>query len=113
MAAILWHGPDIAFPGCQWRTRERLTPWHRPSRPAAWSGFAVAAARAAYHLPSFHASMELLARSEEIDFESRRDDSRGTTPATSRIRYMPMDGIVKQAAPGTIEHFLMERYILY
>jgi hypothetical protein len=24
-----------------------------------------------------------------------------------------MDGIVKHAAPGSLEHFLMERYILY
>ena len=78
------------------------------------SAIAVAAARAAYHLPYFHASMELTASADTpIDFESRRDDPRGTTPATSRIRYMPMDGIVHQAAPGTIEHFLMERYILY
>ena len=77
------------------------------------SAIAVAAARAAYHLPYFHASTEFLASSERIDFQSRRDDPRGTMPATSRIRYMPMDGIVKHAAPGTIEHFLMERYILY
>ena len=77
------------------------------------SVIAVAAARAAYHLPYFHASMEFAASSEQIDFKSRRDDPRGTTPAMSRIRYKPMDGIVRQAAPGTIEHFLLERYILY
>src|SRR5256885_14845443 len=57
--------------------------------------------------------MEFAASSEQIDFQSRRDDPRGTTPAMSRIRYRPMDGIVRQPAPGTIEHFLMERYILY
>src|SRR5438477_12694854 len=52
---------------------------HRNGRdPGVWffsldasSTIAVAAARAAYKLPYFHASMELLARSDEIDFESR------------------------------------------
>jgi len=97
---------------------------HRNGRdPGIWffsldasSAIAVAAARAAYHLPYFHASMELIASTDtppRIDFESRRDDPRGASPATSRIRYAPMDGIVRHAVPGTIEHFLVERYILY
>ena len=30
-----------------------------------------------------------------------------------RIRYGPMEGIVTHASPRTVEHFLMERYILY
>ncbi len=30
-----------------------------------------------------------------------------------RVRYRAMDGIVTEAAPGTLEHFLIERYILY
>lgn len=80
------------------------------------SSIAVAAARAAYHLPYFHAAMELFepaGAKKEIDFHSRRDDPRGTMPATAHIRYGPVDGIENHAAPGTIEHFLMERYILY
>ena len=77
------------------------------------SAIAVAAARAAYHLPYFHASMELLASNDtppRIDFTSRRS---GGTPASCHIRYAPMAGIVRQAAPGSIEHFLIERYTLY
>ena len=80
------------------------------------SAIAVAAARAAYHLPYFHAAMEFLVSTDtppRIDAESRRDDPHGASPATARIRYTPMDGFVRHAAPGTIEHFLMERYILY
>jgi hypothetical protein len=93
------------------------------SDPGVWffsldasSAIAVAAARAAYHLPYFHATMEFLVSSDSppvIDFESRRDDPNGATPATARIRYAPMDGIVRKAAPGSLEHFLIERYILY
>jgi len=97
---------------------------HRGGRdPGVWffsldasSAIAVAAARAAYHLPYFHASMELQASADDpplIDFESRRNDPNGAAPANAHIRYSPMDGIVKHAAPGTIEHFLIERYILY
>lgn len=98
---------------------------HRGGRdPGVWffsldasSAIAVAAARAAYHLPYFHSSIEFgVAPSEtplQIDVQSKRDDPRGASPATSRMRYCPMEGIVKHAAPGTIEHFLIERYILY
>jgi uncharacterized protein YqjF (DUF2071 family) len=80
------------------------------------SAIAVAAARAAYKLPYFHSQIEFIASSDpipKIDFEAHRDDSRGATPANARIRYAPMEGIVTHAAPGTIEHFLVERYILY
>jgi uncharacterized protein YqjF (DUF2071 family) len=80
------------------------------------SAIAVAAARAAYELPYFHAAIEFTASADappQIAVESKRDDPRGAMPATSRIRYCPMEGIVKHAAPGSIEHFLVERYILY
>jgi uncharacterized protein YqjF (DUF2071 family) len=80
------------------------------------SAIAVAAARAAYKLPYFHSGIEFLASADPIptiDFSSHRDDPKGANPANSRIRYRPMEGIVTHAAPGTIEHFLIERYILY
>jgi uncharacterized protein YqjF (DUF2071 family) len=48
-----------------------------------------------------------------IDFQSKRDDPRGAMPANAHIRYAPEEGIVTHAVPGTIEHFLIERYILY
>jgi uncharacterized protein len=97
---------------------------HRDGRdPGVWffsldasSAIAVAAAHAAYKLPYFHSHIEFLASQgaiPEIDFTSHRDDPRGTQPANAHIRYKAMEGIVAPAAPGTLEHFLIERYILY
>ncbi len=80
------------------------------------SSIAVAAARAVYKLPYFHSTIDFLASREPvptIDFVSHRNDPTGTTPANAHIRYKPMEGIVTHATPGTIEHFLIERYILY
>jgi uncharacterized protein len=80
------------------------------------SKLAVAAARAAYKLPYFDAEMELAASSEAlptIDFDSKRNDARGTMPANAHIRYRPIEGSFAPAVPGTLDHFLVERYILY
>jgi uncharacterized protein YqjF (DUF2071 family) len=80
------------------------------------SMIAVAAARAAYHLSYFEADMNFRAGEgalPEIAFDSRRTDARGTLPANAHLRYRPVEGPVQPAAPGTIEHFLIERYILY
>jgi uncharacterized protein YqjF (DUF2071 family) len=80
------------------------------------SSIAVAAARAAYKLPYFHSEIEFFASKDplpDVQFDSKRNDPTGTMPANARIRYRPIDGIVSRASPGTIEHFLIERYILY
>lgn len=80
------------------------------------SSIAVAAARAAYHLPYFEAEMGFTASDgalPAIDVHSRRTDSRGALPANAHIRYTPVEGSAGPAAPGTLEHFLVERYILY
>lgn len=80
------------------------------------SKIAVAAARAAYHLAYFSAEMDFRVGEgalPEIEFDSRREDSRGTMPANAHVRYRAMEGATKPAAPGTLEHFLIERYILY
>jgi uncharacterized protein len=80
------------------------------------SAIAVAAARAAYKLAYFGADIEL-GRGEgpypEIDFQSKRTDARGALPANAHVRYQPVEGPVTAASPGTFEHFLVERYILY
>jgi uncharacterized protein YqjF (DUF2071 family) len=97
---------------------------HRNGRdPGVWffsldasSAIAVAAARAAYHLPYFHSHIEFAASQEalpEIDFSAQRDDPSGAKPANAHIRYKGMEGIVTTAVPGSLEHFLIERYILY
>jgi uncharacterized protein YqjF (DUF2071 family) len=81
------------------------------------SAIAVAAARAAYKLPYFHSEIEFLASTDKaiptIGFSAHRDDPRGTTPANATIRYRAREGIIKRAVAGTLEHFLVERYILY
>ena len=97
---------------------------HRDGRdPGVWffsldasSAIAVAAARAAYKLPYFHAQMDCQQSHDvlpEIDFTSHRDDPLGAKPANAHIRYKGMEGIVTPAVPGSLEHFLVERYILY
>lgn len=80
------------------------------------SSIAVAAARAAYHLPYFGADIDMGVRpgaNPSIDFHSRRTDPRGNQPADARVHYQPLEGAAVPAVPGTLEHFLVERYILY
>ena len=97
---------------------------HRNGRePGVWffsldasSAIAVAAARAAYKLRYFHSTIDFNASTDPlpmVDFSSQRDDPQGQKPANCRVQYQPMEGIVAPAHPGTIEHFLIERYILY
>jgi len=76
------------------------------------SRVAVTAARALFKLGYRHARM----RAEEgadgrVRFESERI-SPGPLPATCTVEYAPM-GPVRHAVPDTLEHFLVERYILY
>ena len=80
------------------------------------STVAVAAARAAYKLAYFHAAIEFATSKGPlpiIGFHSTRDDPRGQMPAHAHIRYQAVEGPAGPAAPGTLEHFLIERYILY
>jgi uncharacterized protein YqjF (DUF2071 family) len=80
------------------------------------SAIAVAAARATYKLPYFGADIELEASREPmplVQFDSKRTDARGALPANAHLRYRPEEGSTAPAAPGTLDHFLVERYILY
>ncbi|HEX3109464.1 MAG TPA: DUF2071 domain-containing protein [Thermoanaerobaculia bacterium] len=97
---------------------------HRNGRdPGVWffsldasSSIAVAAARAAYKLPYFNAEIDFAASKDpmpRVDFHSRREDPRGQMPASCRASYQPAEGAITHAAPGTLDHFLVERYILY
>ncbi len=71
---------------------------------------AVAAARRWFHLPYFNARMELRQRADRIDYQSRRTH-RGVEPAHLAISYRPT-GPVELPQPGTLEHWLTERYRL-
>lgn len=80
------------------------------------SSIAVAAGRAAYKLPYFDAEIDLVASAEanpEVTFRSTRTDVRGMRPAGAHLRYRGAEGPATPAAVGTLEHFLVERYILY
>lgn len=72
---------------------------------------AVSIARHVYRLPYFRAAMKLRERQGVIDYTSTRTHQ-GAPPAAFRGRYGPTDGIY-HARPGTLEHWLTERYCLY
>jgi hypothetical protein len=74
------------------------------SLPAVW------AARATYRLPYFHAKMRTQERAGQIHYASQRIHQ--PTPATFRGRYGPI-GKVGRRKPGSLEHWLTERYCLY
>jgi uncharacterized protein YqjF (DUF2071 family) len=71
------------------------------------SQLAVEAARRLYRLPYFRADISVRRRSGEILYDCSRDDGKAFSAA-----YCP-DGEVFAAAPGSLEHFLTERYCLY
>ena len=75
------------------------------------SRLAVIAARRTYRLPYFHAAIALRRHGSAIDFSTHRTSLDGP-PAELTARYQPT-GPVRIAAPGTLEHFLSERYCLY
>jgi uncharacterized protein len=71
---------------------------------------AVAAARAMFNLPYYRATMAFRAEGGWLSYESRRaGDASG---AHFKGRYRPI-GPVFHPAPGTLQHFVTERYCLY
>ncbi|MDQ3814719.1 MAG: DUF2071 domain-containing protein [Armatimonadota bacterium] len=84
------------------------------------NALAVRAARVWYKLPYHYARISLTINEAEreegveapiIDYSSERLWP-GPTPATCAVRYRPT-GVPAPAQAGTLEHFLVERYILY
>ena len=75
------------------------------------SRIAVAAARRLYRLGYRFAEMSADTESETVRFQSRRVTP-GPLPASCAVRYAPR-GPARHAVPGTLEHFLIERYVLY
>ncbi|MBD0338175.1 MAG: DUF2071 domain-containing protein [Thermoleophilia bacterium] len=97
-----------SFPELNVRTYVR-----RGDRPGIWffsldadSRWAVAAARRTYRLPYHHARMRAARRDGWIEYSSGREGH------VFEARYRPT-GDVFQAEPGTLEHFLTERYCLW
>lgn len=73
--------------------------------------FAVRAARHFFHLPYFDAEMISRERDSAIEYRSRRVH-RKAAQAEFRAVYRPA-GDVFHARPGSIDHWLTERYCLY
>jgi uncharacterized protein YqjF (DUF2071 family) len=70
--------------------------------PAVWG------ARAFFHLPYFYARMRLAVREDEVNYYSNRL----LTPAELKANYRPVSP-VQLRSPGTLDHWLTERYCLY
>jgi uncharacterized protein len=69
---------------------------------------AVGAARALFSLPYFSATMKVKVNGDWTAYESQRSSG----DAAFAGRYRPV-GPVSYALPGTLDHFLTERYCLY
>jgi uncharacterized protein YqjF (DUF2071 family) len=112
-----WVPPELtsprAFPELNVRTYVR-----HGDRPGVWffsldasSRFAVWGARTFFSLPYFQAAMTTRAEGGWIEYASRRRDPRlGPGDFVGRYRGV---GEVYLATPGTLEHWLTERYCLY
>ncbi len=74
------------------------------------SALAVAAARSLLHLPYFTAQMRVHCDARRVDYSSRRIGEGASAELV--VHYEPT-GPVFHAEPGTLDHFLTERYCLY
>jgi hypothetical protein len=75
------------------------------------ASIAVIAARTGWHLPYHRAAMTLEEQDGEVRYESRRQWP-GPKPAELSLRYRVGERL-GEAVPGTFEHFLAERYVLF
>jgi uncharacterized protein YqjF (DUF2071 family) len=73
------------------------------------SRFAVRAARALLNLPYWSARMKVSLRGDEVEYHSRRRSQ----PSTEFTATYAPAGSTFNAAAGTLEYFLTERYCLY
>jgi uncharacterized protein YqjF (DUF2071 family) len=87
---------------------------HYRGRPAVWffsleasSWLAVKAARTGWSLPYFHADMRVSREGEKVAYTSTRKDGTGAFD----VRY-EIGERLGPSMPGTLEHFLLERYLL-
>jgi hypothetical protein len=74
------------------------------------SRLAVRTARAWYHLPYFHARMSVEREGEAVRYSSERRER--PHPASFCARYRPTSEVCR-SLPGSLEHWLTERYSLF
>jgi uncharacterized protein YqjF (DUF2071 family) len=72
---------------------------------------AVRVARRLFHLPYFDAKFGIATTGDATSYKAIRTHS-GAAPAAFSGHYRPL-GPVYQSRPGTLEHWLTERYCLY
>ncbi|HTQ86865.1 MAG TPA: DUF2071 domain-containing protein [Candidatus Solibacter sp.] len=87
-------------------------------KPGVWffsldagNAIAVAVARTWFHLPYFRARMRSAGNGEWIEYRSERTHS-DAPPAKLQVRYRAC-GTEQRPEPGTLAHWLTERYCLY
>lgn len=83
--------------------------WFFSLDAASW--LAVRGARAGFHLPYFDARMSLKRDLDRVDYSSERTHT-GAPSARFVGRYR-VTGPARASLPGSLEHFLTERYCLY
>jgi uncharacterized protein len=88
------------------------------TRPGVWffsldaeNPLAVRGARAAFHLPYMDARMSLVRRGAELEYHSHRTHRR--EPEAEFAAFYKPTGDPCQSVPGSLEHWLTERYCLY
>lgn len=91
---------------------------HHQGKPGVWffsleaaNPLAVRIARQVFHLPYMDARMACIREGDAVRYRSHRTH-KGESPADLRVRYRPT-GPVYMSRPGTLEHWLTERYCLY
>jgi uncharacterized protein YqjF (DUF2071 family) len=107
-----WLPPALALDFLELNLRTYV---HHRGRPGVWffsleasSWLAVRAARATWNLPYHHASMATERAGDRIRYRSRRRSSGAAFDAEYTI-----GEALGASAPGTFEHFLLERYLLF
>lgn len=105
------------IPGLSWflELNLRTYVYDEKGRPGVWfysldanQAIAVELARKLFHLPYQHAEMSAQIDHAEVTFRSRRKP----TQQVAEYQYCG-EGTPTTATPGTLEYFLLERYLLF
>ena len=118
----MWGIRPPRLPALPWVSRSHelnvRTYVHLDGVPGVWflsldasNPLAVIGARLGFHLPYFQARMRLRQAGDAVDFRSRRLHP-GAPPAALEAAWVRGERL-GQAAPGTLDFFLVERYCLY
>ncbi len=109
-----------AAPGLSWFLEMNVRTYvydRETGRPGVWfysldcnQPLAVMIARKFFHLPYFRARMNHRRIGEKIEYHCQRSGSSASTPLTYETKSAAE---CRNAAPGSLEFFLLERYLLF